>query len=85
MKSSERSWKSNLNEWGYKKNITKHEWQFIIAEERERALKGKHTACFHRGIRITTQRIENFKARQTRDVPPGVREFHCHQHLLAIF
>ena len=83
IKSSVRRWKDKLKEWGCIKNMAADEW--IVAKGTKRAREGKDTAFFHIGIEVTTQRIENFKRRKTREVPDSMRELFYTQNFSALF
>ena len=74
MKSSTRKWKNKLKEWGYEKNIKTYDMQCIVAKGTKREREGKDTIFFHGDTQITATRIENFKKRKTREVPPSVGE-----------
>jgi hypothetical protein len=80
--SSERRWKDKFREWGYTKNITRDEMQFVVAKDKERREEGKDTNWFYRDTIITTKRIENFK-RRTGEAPPTTGELYIYSILCS--
>lgn len=78
---SPRTWKGKLKEWGYNKNMTTPDMQWIVAKGKKRALEGKYTTFFHGVTHVTAQRIENFKRRKMREVSASARKFLYMQRL----
>lgn len=63
--SSERQLKMKLKQWGFKKNLSATNMQFIVAKSTKRHREeGKETIFFHKGSHITANRIEAFKKRR---------------------
>lgn len=71
-KSSTRKWKDKLKEWDCRKNISIQGMQWIVSKGTKRSGEGKDTTFVHSGTRVTTQRIENFKRRKTREGPASI-------------
>ncbi len=59
--------------------------QCIVAKGTKRAREGKDTTFFYGDTQITTKRIENFKRRNTGELPASVGELSYKQRLLVRF
>jgi len=77
LESSRRTWKRKLKGWGFKKNISSHDMQVVVAKGKKRAWEGKDTDFYHRTAQIPTDRIERFKRRKAREVSPNVGKLSC--------
>ncbi|KFY71056.1 hypothetical protein V499_08708 [Pseudogymnoascus sp. VKM F-103] len=71
-KASPRGWKDQMKEWGWHKNIPQCDMQWIVAKGTKRALEGKDTDYFYGETQVTARKIENFKRRNTAEVPDNM-------------
>jgi hypothetical protein len=60
-----RTWKDKIKEWGFSKNISTRNKQWIIAKGTKRKQEGKDTAFFQGGVRIAPTKIQGWKRRKT--------------------
>ncbi|PMD63245.1 uncharacterized protein K444DRAFT_626980 [Hyaloscypha bicolor E] len=61
-----RTWKDKIKEWGFSKNISTRNKQWIAAKGTKRKQEGKDTAFFQGGVRIAPTKIQDCKRRKTR-------------------
>jgi hypothetical protein len=74
---SVRTWKAKLKEWGFSKNISIRDKQWIVAKAEKRKLEeGKDTVFSHGQVRIAPTKIQGSKRRKIRAVslPLSTRE-----------
>lgn len=46
-------------EWGFRKNLSAHEWEYILRKRHKRSDLGKNTRVTHDGLIISSNRIKN--------------------------
>ncbi|KAK0113497.1 hypothetical protein ONS95_013753 [Cadophora gregata] len=64
-KFSLRSWKAKMKKWNFEKNLPANEMAFIAAKaDKRKADECKDTVFFRGGIKIESERIDNFKKRK---------------------
>lgn len=65
-----RKFKMKLKEWGYEKYLTKLDKKNMIAKAEQRSTEGKATVFYHNGVRVTNERVDNFKRRRVANEEP---------------
>jgi hypothetical protein len=71
-----------MDKWGFKKNITTQDMQFIVAKDMKRRQQGKDTKFLYREVDVSTERIDNFKRRKTGKLLANAGGFFCTHHFL---
>jgi hypothetical protein len=68
-----RTWKSKFKEWGFVKNISTRDKEWIAAKWTKRKQEGKDTDFFHGWVRIAPTKIQVWKT-GTMSSPLSARE-----------